>query len=156
MARSRESNTYQVDSSNEFKWSRVGNVVDEAADVALDFWRHESVCHVPHIDVFQYQVLLLPVHWYGIEGVAGKILRTNASYFLESQNSHKVCFRFDENIFPSSYLARSAEDSLAKGGFPRSFWAYDVTAVNVSTGLFLRQINLLIPRMERASARGGY
>ena len=52
-------------------------------------------------------------------------------------------------VSPFSYLPRPPEDSLAESCFSRPFGSDDVASINISTRLFLGQINLLISESIR-------
>jgi hypothetical protein len=121
---------YQIDSCDKFEGARIGDVIDEAAHVAMDFGRHERVGHVLNVDVLrngtelflieatrvtmithlQHEVLLLSVDLHRVDSSMRKVVHSNGRYVL--------C-----RIFNSPSLdRRSGQQRLTCLERPRNAW----------------------------------
>ena len=45
--------THKINSSDELKRSRIRNVVDEAGNITVQFWRRQRVTQLPNVNVLK-------------------------------------------------------------------------------------------------------
>lgn len=73
--------TYNVDARDIFKRFGIGNVVDEAGDVAMDLVRHQRVRHVLYVDLSEHHCFFLGVHLNRVDGTTWRSCSVNVGIF---------------------------------------------------------------------------